>query len=162
MWKPYDKRKIKRKMRKIKFMPPDYLLIFIMFEILLHFIFPIKKIIFYPYTYFGWLFILFGAYLSIEVWRIFRKVKTTIKPHKIPNKLITTGIFRISRNPNYLGMIFILFGLAIYLGSITPFIFPAIFIFLINKFTIPLEEKIIEKKFGKKYFEYKKKTRKWI
>jgi len=62
----------------------------------------------------------------------------------------------------YLGMASILLGIAIFFGTLTAFIFPLIFIIYIERFIIPIEEKNLEKRFGKKYVEYKKKVRHWI
>ena len=62
----------------------------------------------------------------------------------------------------YLGMAMILLGSAFFLGSLTSLICPVIFIVIIEKNFIPMEEKNLEKKFGRKYFDYKNKIRKWI
>jgi len=76
-------------------------------------------------------------------------------------KLFTHGLFRYSRNPNYLGMVVTLLGVSLILGSLISYIFPIIFFFLLY-FTIFEEEKELEKKYGKKYLNYKKKVRRWI
>ncbi len=140
-----------------KLMPPFYFVILLIFSIALHFIFPIKKIIFPPYTYLGWILIIFGAILNLWVDRIFKKKKTTIKPNEIPNKLIKTGPFKIFSHPVYVGMALILLGVAILHGTIITFIPLLIFIIIIRAKFIPLEEGNLKKKFGKEYIEYKKK-----
>ncbi|MDD5173200.1 MAG: methyltransferase, partial [Patescibacteria group bacterium] len=65
----------------------------------------------------------------MNIWtdNIFKKGKTTVKPHEKPSTLIVSGPFRLSRHPMYLGMAAILFGVSILLGSLTLFIFPIIF-----------------------------------
>ncbi len=83
-------------------------------------------------------------------------------PYEIPTSLVTEGPFHISRQPIYLGMIFILLGEAILLGSLITFIFPVIFMILMEKIFIPVEEKNLETAFGEKYLDYKKKVRRWI
>lgn len=80
----------------------------------------------------------------------------------MPKKLITSRLFRIGRNPTYLGMIISLIGEAIFLGSLITFIIPIVFAVLINIINIPFEEKNLEKAFGKEYLAYKKKVRRWI
>ncbi len=147
---------------KIKVMPPMIFYIFIMFSLILNFIFPIKRVIVYPYNFLGIIVILFGLVIDIWAWTLFRKRKTTLNPYKIPSKLEIGSIFKISRNPMYLGMDLVLWGVSIFLGSLITFIFPIIFILIINKLFIVLEEKSLEKRFGKKYLDYKKKVRRWI
>ncbi|MBI2124497.1 isoprenylcysteine carboxylmethyltransferase family protein [Candidatus Pacearchaeota archaeon] len=147
----------------LKFTPPDYLLVFVALEIIMHYIFPIKQIIFVPYNYLGILLIVLGAYLNFVFVAIaFKKAKTTINPYEKPSRLVTHGAFRITRNPTYLGMALILAGIAVLLGSIIAFAFPVIFVILTNIFIIPHEEKNLENAFGKRYLEYKKKARRWI
>jgi protein-S-isoprenylcysteine O-methyltransferase Ste14 len=118
--------------------------------------------IYYPYTLFGILLITFGAVIDIMAWKLFVKNKTTQNPFKYPSKLITIGVYRASRNPMYLGMLVFLLGLAVLMGSLIAFIFPVIFFIIMEKKFIPLEEKNMEKQFGKKYRKYKSEVRRWI
>jgi len=150
--------------KKYKLTPPDLLLFIIGFQILAHFFFPLIRIIMSPFTYLGIPLIILGLYFNI-IWvaDIFlKKEKTTTDPYKMPSKLVTYGLFRFTRNPTYLGMALELIGVAILLGSITPFIFPIIFIILTDRLVIPLEERNLEKKFGKKYLDYKARVGRWI
>jgi protein-S-isoprenylcysteine O-methyltransferase Ste14 len=55
-----------------------------------------------------------------------------------------------------------LFGVSILTGSLVTFIFPLLFIILTEIFVIPTEEKNLERKFGKRYLEYKKQVRRWL
>ena len=142
---------------------PDLMLVFIVLQIVLHYLFPIKKIIISPYNYLGIFLIFMGLYLNwIWVANKFKKEKTTIDPNVLPIKFITDGPFRFTRNPAYLGMVLTFIGTSILLGSITTFIIPIIFIILTDRTVILTEEKNLEKKFGKKYLNYKKKVRRWI
>ena len=146
-----------------RFTPPDYILVFIALEIIAHYFFPIKQLIASPYIYLGIPLIILGAYLNfVWVYLTFKKEKTTVKSYDKPNKLVTYGAFKISRNPTYLGMALMLLGIAVLLGSAITFVFPVLFVILTDIFVIPEEEKNLEKAFGKKYLEYKKKVRRWI
>ncbi len=147
-------------MRKIN--PPTYFYLLLILSLLLHFAFPVKKIIFSPYNYFGVPFISFGVIINIWADILFKKNKTTVKPTKTPSSLIVSGPFKISRHPMYLGMALILLGTAIFLGTFITFLFPIIFIILMELLFIPFEEKNLEGKFGKKYFDYKVKVGRWI
>ena len=147
---------------KSKIRPDMYFIIFLILSIVMHFIFPIKKLIFSPYTYLGFVFIALGIILNIWTDILFKKKKTTVKPYKKPTQLLISGPFRISRHPTYLGMTILLLGVTIIHGTLITFVFPIIFIILMELFFIPFEEKNLERIFGKKYLNYKKKVRRWI
>jgi protein-S-isoprenylcysteine O-methyltransferase Ste14 len=148
---------------KIKEIIPDsYFNILLGMSILFHFIFPIKKLYSYPYNLNGILLIITGIVIVFMANSILLKKKTSVMPFEVPTVLITTGPFRFSRNPIYLGMTFILFGAAAIPGTLSPFIFPIIFVFIVNKSFIPVEERTLEKLFGEKYLAYKNKVRRWI
>jgi protein-S-isoprenylcysteine O-methyltransferase Ste14 len=148
--------------KKRKIYPPTQLLLMIIFQVILGFLAPLKKIVTAPSNYSGIIFIVFGIAINLWADAIFKKQNTAVKPDEKPSRLIESGPFRISRHPMYLGMIVILLGIAILMGSLSAFIFPIIF-FLIMQFKyIPQEEKIMENEFGKAYLDYKKKARKWI
>jgi len=53
-------------------------------------------------------------------------------------------------------------GIAVWLGTLIAFAFPVLFIVIIETLMIPLEERKLEKTFGKHYQEYKRKVRRWI
>ena len=149
-------------MRKKQILPPTYFIILLFLSIGLHFVFPIKKIISSSYNYFGWLLIIFGAVLNVWADSLFKKKRTTVKPFEMPKELIISGPFRISRHPMYLGMTAVLLGAAVFLGSLIAFIFPIIFVFLLEILFIPHEEKNLKEAFDQDYMNYKKKVRRWL
>ena len=144
--------------RKNSLLPPSYLFIYIILAVILHLLFPIKNIV-GTYRVLGIIPITFG--LAINIWadNLFKKKKTTVKPNKIPTYLITEGPFSFSRNPMYLGFVSLLLGVATVLGSLSSFIAPILMFLTLEKKFIPLEEKQMEKYFGKKYRQYKSRVR---
>ena len=94
----------------------------------------------------------------------FVKSKTTIDPIKFKkvNNLVTSGIYKYSRNPMYLGLLIVIISTSIFYLTIFSITTPFIFYFWINRFQIEREEIFLTKKFGQKYILYKSKTRKWI
>ena len=98
--------------------------------------------------------------------RIFKfiKSKTTVNPVKFKkvNKLVTSGIYKYSRNPMYLGMILIIISTSIFYLNYYSVLTPFIFYFWINRFQIKREEIFLKEKFGKEYLLYMSKTRRWI
>ena len=142
-------------------MPPIFLYIGILLIPLLHYFFPVTRIISGNYTLIGIAIIAVGAIIDSLAWLEFRK-KTTMNPFKKPNKLVIKGIYKFSRNPQYLGMFFILLGEALCFGSLSVLIIPKIFAIIMDRAYIPMEERNMKKAFGKRFLEYKKKVRRWI
>ena len=94
----------------------------------------------------------------------FIKSKTTINPIQFEetNRLVTSGIFKYSRNPMYLGMLMIIISTSTFYLNIYSILTPFLFIFWINKFQIKREEAFLTEKFGKEYLSYKNKTKRWL
>ena len=94
----------------------------------------------------------------------FKKSKTTINPIKFKkvNKLVTSGIYKYSRNPMYLGLLMIVISSSIFYLNIYSILTPLFFYLWINRFQIKREEVFLKEKFGEDYLSYKKKTRRWI
>ena len=94
----------------------------------------------------------------------FKKSKTTINPIKFKkvNKLVTSGIYKYSSNPMYLGLLMIVFSSSIFYLNIYSILTPLFFYLWINRFQIKREEVFLIEKFGEDYLSYKKKTRRWI
>lgn len=105
-----------------------------------------------------------GFLLLIISIKSFIDNKTTINPLNLKKStyLVTSGVFRFSRNPMYLGMLLFLLGTAIILNIIGGLIISILFIFYMNFFQIIPEEKALENLFGKNYRNYRKTVRRWI
>jgi len=110
------------------------------------------------------LILLIGMLILINPIFKFIKSKTTIDPIKFKkvNKLITSGIYKYSRNPMYLGLLMIVISTSIFYLNIFSITTPLFFYFWINRFQIKREEIFLTEKFGKEYSLYKAKTRRWI
>ena len=105
-----------------------------------------------------------GFLLLIVSIKSFFDNKTTINPLNLKKStyLVTSGVFRFSRNPMYLGMLLFLLGTAIILNIIGGLIISILFIFYMNFFQIIPEEKALQNLFGKNYRNYRKTVRRWI
>ncbi len=110
----------------------------------------------------GCLIFLSGISLLTVAAGLFRSKGTTVNPTKEPDKLVTEGIYRRTRNPMYLGMILILTGLPFVVGSLIGLIFPVVFFFYMDRVVIPKEEAMVENVFGELYRKYQSKTGRWI
>ena len=94
--------------------------------------------------------------------RQFKVVSTEINPFGTPSKLVRGGPFRYSRNPMYLAMLLILLGGASAWGTLSPFIVPPLFGWLLTVRFIAMEEAKMVRIFGADYEEYKSQVRRWL
>ena len=110
------------------------------------------------------LILLIGILILIIPVTKFIKYKTTIDPieFKKVNKLVTSGIYKYSRNPMSLGLLLIVISSSILYLNIYSVSTPIFFYYWINRFQIQREEIFLTEKFGKEYLSYKTKTRRWI
>ncbi|HHF4395036.1 isoprenylcysteine carboxylmethyltransferase family protein [Haemophilus influenzae] len=90
--------------------------------------------------------------------------ETSINPRdfKGSTKLVSTGIFRFSRNPMYLSLLLMLIAWVLWLGNSLAWLGIIVFVLAINQFQIAKEEAYLENKFGDEYRHYKQKVRRWI
>lgn len=106
------------------------------------------------------------AGLAIEATSIaaFVRARTTVNPLAPSRsaKLVVGGLYRFSRNPMYVGMLFLLIAAFFYFGEAANAAFAALFVFLLNALQIKPEEKALEEKFGDEYRAYKARVRRWL
>lgn len=94
----------------------------------------------------------------------FSRAKTTVDPVNIEraSKLVTSGVFNITRNPMYLSMALLLTGLSVALGWPWALLGPALFVLYITRFQIIPEERMLTAKFGADYIAYRSRVRRWL
>ncbi len=94
----------------------------------------------------------------------FWRAHTTANPMKPSSAsfLVTSGIYGFTRNPMYLGLLFVLVGWALYLGNALAFLFLPAFIFYMNRFQIEPEERALTALFGQEFVAYASQVRRWI
>ncbi|TIN03202.1 MAG: isoprenylcysteine carboxylmethyltransferase family protein [Mesorhizobium sp.] len=110
----------------------------------------------------GWVALFAVAALWVTAIRAMVRAKTTLNPNAVPDHLVTTGPFGITRNPMYLANTLLLIGVAFVSGIV--WFLPLAFIaaYATQKMAIEGEEKVLAAKFGKKYRDYAKRVRRWI
>ena len=108
--------------------------------------------------------VLIAAGLAIPIAAItrFRAVGTEVHPWRPSTALVTTGIYRYTRNPMYLGMTLIYAGLAMISDSVIAFALVPALLLLVTGGVIKREERYLEVKFGEPYRAYKRQVRRWI
>ena len=145
--------------RKIPIPPP---LIFVFCALLMKMLPPVWQ---FPSSL--WLVIVFGgmggAIGAASVLQ-FLLAKTTLDPFQLEtaSQLVTGGIYRLSRNPMYLSLVFILLAWMVYLGSLSALFGVGLFIWYVTKFQIKPEEEGLKHLFGDAFTAYCQHTRRWL
>lgn len=145
-----------------KILPPTYLLAAILLVIALHFLLPGATIIPFPWSVAGVLPLAAGIFLNLAADRQFKQASTTVKPFERSTTLVTTGVFRWSRNPMYFGQVLIVAGIAAFVGSVTPWGAVVAFAALLNWVFVVPEERMLTEAFGDAFESYKTEVRRWI
>jgi|TARA_R110000824_G_scaffold149230_1_gene319333 protein-S-isoprenylcysteine O-methyltransferase Ste14 len=115
-------------------------------------------------VYAGYGFILSGAILLTLAVLAFVRARTTVNPlaPEQAQALVTTGLYRFTRNPMYLAMAFILIGGTLALSNIAALAAPAIFVGAITMLQIKPEERALQSVFGDEFSTYRNQTRRWL
>lgn len=108
--------------------------------------------------------VLLGAVTSLAGVVAFRRSRTTVNPLKpdTASSLVSDGVYRITRNPMYVGFLFVLLGWAVWLWAPWPWLGLPLFVLYLTRFQIVPEERAMEKLFGDAYGEYRKRVRRWL
>ena len=109
---------------------------------------------------------LFGVGLAVAASGIyaFSQARTTVSPTRPEgaSQLVTGGVYRVTRNPMYLGMALWLTAWAVLLGSFLGLVFVLLFALYLNRFQIAPEERVLLQKFGNTYRNYQTRVRRWL
>ena len=94
----------------------------------------------------------------------FVRRKTTVNP-VTPGAaavIVSSGIYRFSRNPMYLGLLLVLIGWAVWLSNLVAFALLPLFVLYMNRFQIEPEERALSAKFGQSFTDYMRSVRRWV
>ncbi|RHW76059.1 isoprenylcysteine carboxylmethyltransferase family protein [Colwellia sp. RSH04] len=108
--------------------------------------------------------VIVAVYLAMHALLDFKKHGTTFHPHtpEKTSKVVSSGVYRFSRNPMYLAMLLALIAIALLTTNLIALLVLPLFIMYITRFQIQPEEKALGKLFGKEYDEYCQKVRRWL
>lgn len=90
------------------------------------------------------------------------RARTTVIPHRKPSALVTRGVFRVSRNPIYLGDALILTGAILWWGALPALPLIPAFIWLITVRFIRPEEARLRTGFDAEFEKWSERTRRWL
>lgn len=142
--------------------PPVWLLIGIISIFCLNEFFPGYRFTSFAGQAIGGVIILVGLALLVIANGLFTQAGTNVIPFREATALVTTGIYRLTRNPMYLGMLSVLLGCAITVGAATSLAIPVIFAAIIQaRFILP-EEAMLQEVFEEQYEDYCARVRRWL
>jgi protein-S-isoprenylcysteine O-methyltransferase Ste14 len=143
-------------------LPPTYLAVAIILIFFIHFILPLGNPVGMPWRLLGLVPLVLGGVLNLVADSSFKRHETTVKPFRESRILVTSGVFRISRHPMYLGFVLILLGIAVLLGSLSPYLVVIGFAIFLEMVFIREEERMLEEQFRQQWNNYRARVRKWI
>lgn len=122
------------------------------------------KLYFPGQVWIGYFIASLGLSLLLYAGLLFKRAKTTVNPFRpdTTSDIVDTGIYRITRNPMYLAMALVIFGVVIRMGSWLGLLPLGVFVIYITLFQIKPEEAALDSKFGQSYADYKERVRRWI
>jgi protein-S-isoprenylcysteine O-methyltransferase Ste14 len=103
-----------------------------------------------------------GVALARSFFRALHGADTSVSPYSSTTRLVTSGPYRLTRNPGYLGMALGYSGIAVLSGTLWAFLPLALALIVVDRGVIAREERYLERKFGEQYRLYKARTRRWL
>jgi protein-S-isoprenylcysteine O-methyltransferase Ste14 len=106
-----------------------------------------------------------GLAFDLAGLRAFLARRTTINPLRPEraSSLVTDGVYRITRNPMYIGMVFLLLAWGVHLADVAALLLgPLAYVLYLNRFQIAPEERILLGLFGDDYRAYMGRVRRWV
>jgi protein-S-isoprenylcysteine O-methyltransferase Ste14 len=105
-----------------------------------------------------------GVLVAISGVVTFRRARTTLNPTKpdAASSLVSSGIYKITRNPMYLGLLLVLIAWGVFLSNWIALLFLPIFMAYINRFQIVPEEQALTSLFAREFVAYQSRVRRWL
>jgi protein-S-isoprenylcysteine O-methyltransferase Ste14 len=102
--------------------------------------------------------------VALMAWAVatMRRAHTTVIPWKAVSHLVTSGPFRISRNPIYLGDVLAYLGATLLLGTWWPLVLLPFALVALHRLVIVREEEYLAARFGGDYAAYRSRVRRWL
>ncbi|AOT08837.1 methyltransferase family protein [Pseudoalteromonas luteoviolacea] len=146
-----------------KLLPPFLYAMILINMVLLCWLLDTTHFIVNPYNLAGIPLFLIGLLLAVGAKKCFVREGTNVMTFGEPDKLVTQGAFKFTRNPMYLGFAISLFGTAVLLGGgVIPVCGWLTFIIVTDRWYIRFEEHAMRRKFGQAYERYCCQVKRWI
>jgi protein-S-isoprenylcysteine O-methyltransferase Ste14 len=110
----------------------------------------------------GSAFLAAGMLLAASCLSLFLRAGTTLVPHRRSAALVERGPYRISRNPMYVSLVLVYLGVALLLEAPGPLLLLAVPVWILQRWVIPNEERLLLGEFGDSYADYGRRVRRWL
>jgi protein-S-isoprenylcysteine O-methyltransferase Ste14 len=110
----------------------------------------------------GGALLLAGLALLASFNTTFQRKGTAVEPWKPTTAIVTTGPYRVTRNPAYVGMALVYVGIAVLSQALWVLVPLPVVLLIIDRTVIAREERYLERKFGREYLDYKGSVRRWV
>jgi protein-S-isoprenylcysteine O-methyltransferase Ste14 len=110
----------------------------------------------------GFLFVASGLFVTVHVFAQFVRASGSPMPGAMTARLVVTGLNRYVRNPIYLGVVAILLGEALILGSPRILVYALLAWAGCAVFVRYYEEPALARRFGNEYETYRREVNAWL
>jgi protein-S-isoprenylcysteine O-methyltransferase Ste14 len=110
----------------------------------------------------GAVLVVAGVALLASFDRAFRRKGTAAEPWKPTTAIVTSGPYRFTRNPGYIGMALVYVGIALLAEALWVLLPLPVVLAVIDRGVIAREERYLERRFGREYLDYKATARRWV
>lgn len=110
------------------------------------------------------LFLLIGVGTGTAGVAVMSRARTTMDPRRpdAASALVTSGIYQYTRNPMYLGLLFVLISWGFYMGNLLSILTAFTLVFWLGRFQIEPEERALSERFGRQFEDYRATVRRWL
>ncbi len=142
--------------------PPIIYLIGLLVGLLIDYFYPIGFLPESVSVWFGVLLTPVAIPIALFAVLALKRVETPIDVRRPTTAIVTDGIYRLSRNPMYVSLAVVYFGIACWVNSLWVLLFIVPVLIVVDRGVIKREEQYLEHKFGGEYLRYKSEVRRWI
>ena len=142
--------------------PPTWLLLGLIAIFMLNEIYPLARFTSLAAQIVGGLLIVVGLLLLVLANGLFVRAGTDVIPFRNVSRLVTSGVYRYTRNPMYLGMFAVLLGCAVTVGAAAALAVPLLFAVIVEARFIRPEEQMLHGLFPQEYPAYCQRVRRWL
>jgi protein-S-isoprenylcysteine O-methyltransferase Ste14 len=142
--------------------PPIVYIAFYLVGLVLQFFLPLPLLLTYPTRFIGWLIAFVSLILAVAGFRELLSARTTFRADRAASSLITTGVYRFTRNPLYLSLLLLYCGVGIFFGELWPLALTPVLVVTMDWQVISREERYLADKFGPAFEDYRRSVRRWL